>query len=670
METTELLAKILANENLFVRKANVATAAFDLINRELILPQWKDLQPVVETMLVEHETGHALFTPVRYSDEVKKRPFMSSIFNVLEDVRIERLFKERYPGSRKDFAGASKILRDNDFFELNGQDISTLNLIDRINIYSKLGVLSGVKFEQKELVFVQRASRTVTFDEVVQLADDVYEFMKAEFQEETRKSQSQDLQFSESTDQDEDGDEIEMEYDEEDEENEGTDGNAESSSRRNQSSFDQQSAMEAAQEQHLQSKTDELLNKKLQEAAGVGNEPYYFTLDEEYETDPVVGYKEILTKMRQWNPVDRTRYDKFKATVTKQVGHLVQQFELKKAAEVYARRRITKTGYIDVNKISQYKIKDDIFKRNIKVSEGQNHGMIMLLDWSRSMVSQGTIHHSLDQVMQLVMFCRSVGIPYRVYAFADREIRYGTDFNKKRANHGGDLVNLLEFFSNDMTLAEHNAMMAYIASREIMAKYRLTYTPLAPAILAMRKVIPTFKAKYNVQKLNFITFTDGQNTSQIIYMNSKSAGSVYVRDTVLNKNFVVSRDGTKDIGINEVNAFYSIIKERFNCTVTTFFVCGQMNQDTIRWSGIATNSMDILMKLRPTFKSDGFAKITGYGRDAIYFVNSSILKTAELNLDKVTSNMTSGAIARSIKNGAKSSLKNKILIEKFADTIC
>lgn len=671
METTELLAKILANENLFVRKANVATAAFDLVNRELILPQWKDLQPVVETMLVEHETGHALFTPVRYSDEVKKRPFMASILNVIEDVRIERLFKERYPGSRKDFAGASKILRETDFFELNGQDLTTLNLIDRINIYSKLGVLSGVKFEQKELVFVQRASRTVTFDEVVQLADDIYEFMKAEFQEETRKSQSQELRFGEPTDEDQDGDEIELDFNEDgDEDNEGNDGNAESSSSR-VSGYQQQYAMEAAQEEYLQSKTDELLTKKLQEAAGVGSEPYYFTLDEEYETSPVVGYKDILVKLRQMYPASRQQYDKFKATVTKQVGHLVQQFELKKAAEVYARRRVTKTGYIDVNKISQYKTKDDIFKRNIKVSEGQNHGMIMLLDWSRSMISQSTIHHSLDQVMQLVMFCRSVGIPYRVYAFADKERHYSsTNYNKKYANHSGDFVDLLEFFSNDMSLAEHNEMMAYITSRAIMSKYRLTYTPLAPAILAMRKVIPTFKAKYSVQKLNFITFTDGQNTSQIITGNTKKFSSVYVRDAVLNKNFVVSRDGWKDVSINEVNAFYSIIKERFNCTVTTFFVTSNMSQDTIRWSGVANNSLDVLNKVRPAFKSNGFAMITGYGRDAIYFVNSSILKTSELNLDKVTSDMTSSAIARNIRTGAKSSLKNKILIEKFADIIC
>lgn len=672
METTELLAKILANENLHVRKSRISTAAFDLEKRELILPMWEQMNPIVETMLVEHETGHALFTPLQYTTEVIAKPYLRSVMNVIEDVRIERLFKERYPGSRKDFAAAAKVLRDTDFFEIKGQDLSALNLIDRINVYSKLGVLSGVKFEQKELVFVQRASRTVTFDEVIQLANDVYAFMKEEFQEETRKSQSQDIQFGESADGE--GEEIEMDFDADGD----TDGDEEfgdddrdiRSVRSPGSEYQQQSMSAAAEEEYLQSKTDDLLKKKLEEASGVGAEPYYFTLDEDYDTDPVVKYKDVLNRLRGLGTAERFYYDKFKTTVSKQVGHLVQQFELKKAAEVYARRRITKTGYIDVAKISQYKIKDDIFKRNIKVSEGQNHGMIMLLDWSRSMISNNTIHHSLDQVMQLVMFCRSVGIPYRVYAFADREPKYSRyDYNLKVKNHNGDYVNLLEFFSNDMSLADHNEMMSYITSRDILSAYRLTYTPLAPAILAMRKVIPVFKAKYNVQKLNFITFTDGANTSSIVYA-SKNTGSVYVRDTVLNKNFVVTRNDERDVHINEVNAFYSIIKERFNCTVTTFFVTGNLSIENIRWSGVSTHYLDMLNKIRPTFKSKGFAMITGYGRDAIYFVNSNILKTAELSLCNVTSDMTSSAISRSIKNGAKSSLKNKILIEKFADSIC
>jgi hypothetical protein len=664
METTELLAKILANENLVVRKAKVNTAAFDLVKRELILPMWQDLNPIVETMLVEHETGHALFTPVKYKDEVVAKPYLRSILNVVEDVRIERLFKERYPGSRKDFAGASKVLRETDFFELEGVDVNTLNLIDRINIYSKLGVLTGVTFTKEELPYVQRTSRTVTFPEVVQLANDIYAFMKEQFEEQ----QDGDGGFKAMTVDDEgEGDEFDDEIDEDVDGDEGFDSPSTVSGKSYLKSKEDEFA--EAMEDYLQSKTEQLLDHKLKELAGIDEPPTYFEVDEEYDFVPVTSYKDVLKQIRAAGKVvTRDYYDRFKATVNKQVGHLVQQFELKKAAEVYARRRITKTGYIDVNKVSQYKIKDDIFRRNIKVSEGQNHGIIMLLDWSRSMISHSTIHHSIDQVMQMVMFCRNTGIPYKVFAFRDPARSGFYQPAKVYKNHCGDWVDLLEFFSSDMTLAEHNEMMVHCAQRTVLSVFPLTYTPLAPAILAMRQVIPAFKAKFKVQKLNFITFTDGENTCQVV--NDYSRGAVYIRDKVTKKNYIVRRDRTDSIKTNEVNAMYRIIKDRFNCTVTTFFVTSGINTHTIRSTGAVNIDTNAFYKIAKDFKQKGFATITGYGRDCLYVINSAILKTNEFDVSSINSNMTSTAIARSIKGASKGSLKNKVLIEKIADTIC
>lgn len=671
METFDLLAKVLANENLTVRKTKIKTACFDLVNRELMLPMWDNLDPVVETMLVEHETGHALFTPVQYKDEVQARPYMSTILNVVEDARIERLFKEKYPGSRKDFAAAARVLRETDFFEIDGADVNSFNLIDRINLYCKLGVLTGVKFSKDELPFVMRNASTVTFPEVVTLANDIYAFMltkEMQKQEEADKSDSEgdtergdgtpaDDEEGESTSGDPSDGEANHDDDDDGDPDEYSDG-----------SFDfeeQQRDIEAA----LTSKTDELYNSKLGDHAGVGEAPRYVTLDEDYPSFNVVGYKEVLTTVsKRVGSPSRDPVEKFKRTVTKQVGHLVQQFELKKAAEVYARRRITKTGFIDTNKISQYQIKDDIFRRSIKVKEGQNHGIVMLLDWSRSMVTGGTIYHSIDQIMQMVMFCRSVGVPYRVFAFTDH---YDYDYSNidRNRNHRGESVKLLEFFSNEMTLTQHNEMMAYMSQGSVMSTYRLHYTPLAPAILMMRKIIPEFKAKYRVDKLNFMTFTDGGNTTSII--SGGSDKTIYVTDSVLKKSFLVRREKNESVQINEVNAFYRIIKERFDCTVTTFFVTpGRNLNEALRYSGTGNEAGALAITHKAEFARCGFFMIKGWGRDAIYIVNSSIMRTSEFSLHGISENMTASAIARQLKSTSKSSLKNKILIEKLSDTLC
>jgi hypothetical protein len=59
--SSELGAKLLANEDISVIRARVSTASFDIKNRVLTLPQWKDLTVTVEGMLIGHEVGHALY---------------------------------------------------------------------------------------------------------------------------------------------------------------------------------------------------------------------------------------------------------------------------------------------------------------------------------------------------------------------------------------------------------------------------------------------------------------------------------------------------------------------------------------------------------------------------------------------------------------------------------
>ena len=66
MEILELqhkstLARLLAKENItVVHDPKAETAAFDVLNRNLILPVWKNMGIVVYDMLIAHEVGHAL----------------------------------------------------------------------------------------------------------------------------------------------------------------------------------------------------------------------------------------------------------------------------------------------------------------------------------------------------------------------------------------------------------------------------------------------------------------------------------------------------------------------------------------------------------------------------------------------------------------------------------
>ena len=112
-----VLAKLLAQENLTVEHKKVPTAYFDPKNRILCLPIWKDMSADVYDLLVGHEVGHAWETPPEgwHSAIEEKGKAFKSFLNVVEDARIEKLIKSRYPGLKAPMYRGYKELFDQDF---------------------------------------------------------------------------------------------------------------------------------------------------------------------------------------------------------------------------------------------------------------------------------------------------------------------------------------------------------------------------------------------------------------------------------------------------------------------------------------------------------------------------------------------------------------------------
>ena len=110
-EAQSQLAKLLAMENITVQhQASAKTAMFDVKNRVLILPVWREMSKPLYDMLVIHEVGHALDTPMFLDDieAISKKlnarvAVVKDFFNVIEDARIDKRQKRRYPGSRRDY---------------------------------------------------------------------------------------------------------------------------------------------------------------------------------------------------------------------------------------------------------------------------------------------------------------------------------------------------------------------------------------------------------------------------------------------------------------------------------------------------------------------------------------------------------------------------------------
>ena len=232
--------------------------------------------------------------------------------NIIEDVRIEKLIKRKYPGLRKRMNDGYKQLNDRDFFGVKTiQNFDDLLLIDKINLYFKVGFNCGVTFTPDEKAFVNRAERCETIQEVIDLAKDIYAYSKEKAEERKQRMQQQGLD-EEQEDEDpihgdfdldpEDGDWDEDEDDRELDSNKKTSSNRESDEARDED------------DEELQSKTERVFKNKLDDLADESTEYVYWKCDSEFFEDPVIGYKRILAETKtpeQWNEEDTTNYDRY-----------------------------------------------------------------------------------------------------------------------------------------------------------------------------------------------------------------------------------------------------------------------------------------------------------------------------------------------------------------------
>ena len=162
------LAKLLARENISVQHGNFSTAFFDVKNRILGLPNWKDKGADVTDLLVGHEVGHALYTPSDCLDKDHGCP--KDYLNIVEDVRIERMIQSTYPGLVGVFRRGYSRLNSDDFFGLKDKNPSSYGIADRINLKAKLGSLLPVEFSQDELPIVSQVMNVKTWEDTVAAA--------------------------------------------------------------------------------------------------------------------------------------------------------------------------------------------------------------------------------------------------------------------------------------------------------------------------------------------------------------------------------------------------------------------------------------------------------------------------------------------------------------------
>ena len=516
-EIKSQLAKLLATEDLVVEHKHVTSAQFDVHTRVLILPLWEKISSTVYDMLVGHEVGHALFTP----DRDHPRHIPHQFVNVVEDARVEKLMKRKYLGLAKTFFNGYKELQEKDFFELDGQDISTLNLADRANLHFKVGHFLDLAFSPAETSIINLIQNAETFTDTITAAEALYNFCKQD-----QKKREQDIEVGQQSSlslvdssSDSIGDNTSPVPD-----SPGSDAVEDRSDSDSVPPVDDDPVVDTADT--LQSKLEELVDDN-----GVENE--YIEIPKVDLEKIIVSNSEIHQEIDEsWNEQQKVipsmslftetddQYDKFKNDAKKEVSYLVKEFECRKSASAYARSATSRTGVLDTEKLSSYRFSEDLFKRVTILPDGKNHGLVFILDWSGSM--QYVMQDTLKQLYNLMWFCKKVQIPFEVYAFSN-EWKEEIDLSyevKEGVFVIDDKFNLLNLFTSKVNAKTLDHQMLNIWRIAHSFAYRsyftfpqrlvLSGTPLNESLVSLHQIIPQFKKESGAEKVHCIVLTDGE----------------------------------------------------------------------------------------------------------------------------------------------------------------
>ena len=722
IENKSILAKLLATEDLTVEHQQVGTAAFDVKNRKLILPMWTQMSDSLYDLLIGHEVGHARYTPPQgWHDAVLEDMNKKAFYNILEDVRIEKKIKKKYPGLVKSFYQGYRELFEKNFFGVKDTDIDSLTFIDRINLHYKIGAFLNVQFSDKEKEILARLDAAETWDDIKTLAEELYQ--KAQDEKDT-------VQQTMSLDDMEFGDEGE-EGDFEDGDVEWLEGEGDISGKQ----FYTDEYEEPEQEEEY-SKTDstfrhkekDLLDSSAMSIKYIDLKPYDYK--KKVMTPKDIYNCNLDDRFQQWNYAAREKgttnlddkakelYTEFMRHISPQINAMAAQFDRKKAAQAFRKAAISKTGDLNEDKLFAYKLTEDLFKRVTTIPNGKNHGFLMYLDMSGSMDNHmaGTI----DQLLTLVLFCQKVNIPFEVYGFTTSYgWRWGdrTDYSVKDKNFActEEDIKIVNLYSSTFKKAQRTKALHFLLmwketfktcgwnedvdqfstkrqwdenDESIESPFEMGGTPLNSMLALGVDIANDFREAHRVEILNTIVLTDGGATDWLeeSYTTTDPNGDSYTAWTGVRsagERLCIRRKGHQITSRKDVNRtdLTAMLAEQYKALtgskVINFYVTNwnkrQLDSDWY-WAHEASQTLDTKWDFDKQWdrqKSSRTGVLTyqpNIGWDNMFWIKGAKnLDITEQELQPKSAKKID--VLREFKKVNRNKTKNKIFLNNFVEII-
>lgn len=711
-EIKSQLAKLLATEDLVVEHKQVETACFNVQTRVLTLPLWERASNTVYDLLVGHEVGHALFTPNEDWGQEYKIP--QQFVNIVEDVRVEKLMKRKYMGLAKTFFNGYKELHTDDFFQLEDEDISKLNLADRANLYFKIGNFLPLDFTPEEKEIIDLIGVAETFSDALIAAEELYNYCKKKQQDQQKISNFDSHQKGDSNSASNELSEDSSQHEQEEETNDSQSSTTQEHTENQGKPKGEQQTDSGSDSQDLEPKVQTFDNfeSKIKNLVNTEGQENVYVEIPKVNLDTVIvknkdiheyinnffivqqeRYSESVSEDSVFKVVD-TEYKQFKNSAQKEVNYLVKEFECRKAADAHSRSSTARTGVLDTARLHSYKFSEDLFKKVTVIPDGKNHGLIFILDWSGSMSE--VLVDTCKQLFNLIWFCKKVSIPFEVYAFTNEwnraEYNYDTGkydiFHAKphyevkegfiQVEESFSLMNLLTSKVKGNELENHMLNIWRISNcfyNSFKCKYTypsrlsLSGTPLNESLICLHQILPKFQQENKLQKVQCIVLTDGEAPQLPYHVQVKRQwqNEPYMGTRHVNPDITFLRDRklgtTYKFEYGNYNAFTDLLLKNLNDKFPSVNFIGirvlgggrSVNQFVGLYNQCNTKEYESIMS---DWKKTRSFKITNSGYDAYFGLSGSALsQDADFEVKE-------DATKAQIKSAFVKSLKTKKLNKK------
>ena len=730
IDSKSLLAKLMATENLIVEQRPVSTACFDVKNRILTVPVLdKNIPGFTYDLFMGHEVGHALYTPLDGMIQATKQKVNMGIVNVVEDCRIERKIKYKYPGLKNSFVKAYNDLMEKNFFETKDVDLNELNFIDRINLHTKVGAALQIKFTDFERDLLTQVEKTESYDDVVEVSKRIEEYMKKQQEEKQKrkepKDQKQEVEDipdsaessgNKSNESEEEKEEKKQKAGEKEDSGEeqnrreingnsdkdgeeaDSDETEESEKKTGESTRKDAQTQQSQQQEEIRSYTDDAFHKNEKQLFVENSGEFVYANIPKIDLDKsIFDYKDLWKRYEADH--QRTMPGEFKRLrkeSDKVVSYLVKEFEMRKNADQMKRATVAKSGDLNMNKIFSYQFNEDLFKKSTVIPGGKSHGLVMFLDWSGSMADH--ISNTTKQLINLVLFCKKVNIPYEVYAFTEHTlVEYMNIPNRKDGDLALEPYGLLNLLSSRMTAKEFNyAAAALVQMSGIGMDRRVGYmpswmymqgTPLNEAIIAAMEIVPHFQKKNKLQMVNtvFLTDGDGRGIMEVysknefngsiqrvngIYSKNKTVSNFVLRDPVSKHQEIIELSKNRyDFFRNQTPALIRLLKARTDCNILGFYVISGRDFNRKVYDFYPNSTIQLIESVKDKFRKENCAILTDTGFDEYYVLRSSALDTDDDNVFEVKENATTKGLVNAFSKYTGNRIANRAVLNRFIGMI-